>query len=155
MSLPISTVVFETVSDLRLQAGTGNVPVVLLGLSSVTDNNGGNYMWNPTSTVADDGFKTIQVTGVSTGRWVRLINSNTLKGSSVFSSVSLQTAYNISFGTTFPFIPAMVLVQAYSPNAGVSSWVSNVTTTGFTVNFASVPLLGTLNLTVYWLVIKA
>ncbi|MGL4790104.1 MAG: hypothetical protein ACRCW1_01740, partial [Anaerotignaceae bacterium] len=36
------------------------------------DTGGGIYFWNPASTNADDGFYYLQVTGVATGRWVRI-----------------------------------------------------------------------------------
>ena len=42
------------------------------GLSSEGDSGSGHYYWNETSTLADDGFNVLQVTGVATGRWIRI-----------------------------------------------------------------------------------
>lgn len=145
---------FGTVADLRLQAGMQGTIVNLSGLTTANDKNGGNYYWNSASTATDDGISVIKVTNVTTGRWIKMLNENTIKGSKTFNGVTLQTAYPITFDTALPVAPAMVIIQAYSANAAVPSWVSNVTTTGFTVNFASVPLIGTLNLSITYLVIK-
>jgi len=153
-TIPASQLSFGTISDLRAQGSTPNSIALLNGLTAIGDNNGGTYMWNATSTAADDGFITIKVANITTGRWVRLVNSNTIKGTKVLSGLALQTAYVINFDTTLPTIPAMVIIQAYSSNAAVPSWVSNVTTTGFTANFASVPILGTNNIEIRYLIIK-
>ena len=153
-SIPVAKNTFGTISDLRSQAGTDKVQVLLNGLSTVGDNNGGTYMWNATSTATDDGFLVVAATGVQTGRWIRLVNANTIKGTKTLSGTILQTAYNINYDTPLPAIPAMIVVQPYSSNAAVPSWVSNVTTTGFTVNFASVPIVGTNNIEIRYLIIK-
>lgn len=152
-----SQVSFDTITDLRAQAGSPNVIAQLNGLNMVNDGNGGTYMWSASSTATDDGFTTIQVTGVTTGRWVRQVNPNTIKGSQILSGTALQTAYTINYPagvSPLPQIPAMIIVQAYSANAAVLSWVSAVTTTGLTVNFSSVPILGTNNINIYYLIIK-
>lgn len=143
---------FDTVVDLRAVAGSPDVQVLLLGLTSKTDSNGGTYTWDSTSILPDDGFRTLQVTGVTTGRWVRLGNSNTVKSQSTVSGAALTTAYTVNHG--LPFIPVQVYIQPRSSNAAVPSWVSNINATSFTVNFASVPILGTNNIVFDWLVIK-
>jgi len=143
---------FGTLTDLRAMGGSSNVQVLLQGLTAVGDGNGGLYYWNSTSTDADDSFITIKVTNITTGRWKRAANSNTIKGTITFSALTLTTAYNINHG--LPFTPSQVYIQARSPNAAVPSWVSTIDGTKFTVNFASVPLLGTLNLTIDYLIIK-
>jgi len=151
-SMPTASKEFNIVTDLRAQAGTDNIQVSVKGLATVGDQNGGQYYWNATNTDPDDGFITIKVTTVDTGRWKRLPNANTIKGTSTFSSITLQTAYVINHG--LPFTPLQVYIQAKSANAAVPSWISNINATSFTVNFSTVPLLGTLNLTFDWLVIK-
>jgi len=158
-SVAVSPVSFGTVADMRLQGGTAKVQILLLGLANPTDGNGGVYRWDDTSTANDDGFITIKVTNMATGRWVRVANGNTIKGSVTFSSVTLQTAYNVNYvingvTTVLPFIPTQVYVQARTPQAAVPSWISNITASGFTVNFSTVPLLGTLNLTIDFLILK-
>jgi len=151
---PTASKSLGTLSDLRAMAGTPNVQVLVQGLSSIGDQNGGTYYWNSSSTATDDGFTVVKVTTVTTGRWIRMTNSNTIKGLKTLSGLALQTAYNIAYDNTLPSAPAMIIVQAYSANAAVPSWVSNVTSTGFTVNFASVPILGTNNITITYLIIK-
>lgn len=145
---------FNTITDLRAQGGTAGTVVTVSGLTSANDKNGGNYYWDASSTATDDGLLTIKVTNITTGRWIKMLNDNTIKGSATFSGGALQTAYNISYGQTLPFTPTLIIVQPYSANAAVPSWISNVTTTGFTINFASVPILGTNNLSIGWLIIK-
>jgi len=143
---------FGTITDLRSQAGVNNVQVLLQGLSVSGDGNGGVYSWNATSTDADDGFITIKVTSVATGRWKRMANSNTIKGTITFSATVLTTAYNVTHGLNFT--PSQVYIQARSSNAAVPSWVSVIDATKFVVNFASVPILGTNNITIDYLIIK-
>ncbi len=145
---------FGTITDLRGQGATNGTIVNVSGLITANDKNGGNYYWNDQSTATDDGITVIKVTAITTGRWMKMTNDNTIKGSVTLSGAVLQTAYPISYGQTLPFTPAMIIVQAYSSNAAVPSWVSNVTTTGFTVNFASVPILGTNNISITYLIIK-
>lgn len=65
----------EVFADLRA-AGTpdrgGAMPtIVILGKTAINDGLGGVFYWSGASTAtADD--NTIQVTGVSTGRWLRV-----------------------------------------------------------------------------------
>ena len=145
---------FATVTDMRLQGAVSGTIVNLSGLATANDRNGGNYYWNASSTANDDGISVVKVTAITTGRWLKMTNDNTIKGAATFNGTALQTAYAISYGQTLPFIPAMIVVQPYSANAAVPSWVSNVTTTGFTVNFASVPVVGTNNISITYLIIK-
>ena len=153
-TIPVAQLQFSTLSDLRAQGGTPNLLSTLNGLNAVGDGNGGVYMWNDASTATDDGFITIKVANITTGRWIRQLNSNTIKAFKTLSGAALQTAYNITYDTPLPAAPALIIIQAYSANAAVPSWVSNVTSTGFTANFSSVPILGTNNITVGYLIIK-
>ncbi len=59
-----------TIATLRTRVGSGNQTVFVLGNTSVGDGGAGLYYWNSTSTASDDGLTVIQVTGVSTGRWL-------------------------------------------------------------------------------------
>lgn len=144
-SVPISFVALSTVADLRLQQPQTSQMIQLLGLTTFGDGNGGNYYWAPASTTADDGFITVQVTGITTGRWIRIGNSNTLKGSVSFSAVSLQATYTVPFGQTFPFVPKTVIFVARSANAGGGGYVGTITSSNFTYTFNSVPLLGAIS----------
>ncbi len=60
------------VTDLRIQNKNIGVLYLATGNISEGDNNGGTFWWNPTSTASDDGVSVIQVTGVATGRWIRI-----------------------------------------------------------------------------------
>lgn len=150
----LSQIVFNTRTDMRLQAATANTQALLNGLVTMGDNNGGNYMWDATNTSADDGFLVLAVNNVATGRWVRLGNSNTIKFQRTLNGILLTTAYTVPFPMTLPYTPITVLVQPRSANAAVPSWVSDITTTGFTVNFSSVPVVGTNNIIIDIIVVK-
>lgn len=153
-AMPLPAVFFGTRSDIRAQKGTEGVQALLNGLVTSDDGNGGIYKWSNTNTDADDGFITLQVTSVSTGRWKRIANGNTLKGSSTLSGAALQTAYTVPFNQTLPFTPITIIINPRSANAAVPSWISSISTTGFTINFASVPVLGTNNIVIDWIVVK-
>jgi len=149
---PVASKSFGTISDLRSQSGSSNTQVLLQGLNAINDGNGGIYMWDDLSTATDDGLSVIKVASVTTGRWLKMPNSNTIKGNVTFSAAVLQTAYVVNHGLSFA--PNQIYIQARSANAAVPSWVSNITSTSFTVNFASVPILGTNNITIDYLIIK-
>lgn len=152
-STPTPNVTFATVvNDLKSRVGVDGAQVVVSGLQTANDENGGTYMWRSSSTTADNGFTVIQVTGTATGRWHRVGNSNTVKGTVAFNGVLLQTAYVVTHG--LPFAPSQVYIQAMSANAAQLSWVSNITATSFTINFLAVPVVGTNNLVFNWLAIK-
>lgn len=145
---------FPTRTELRKQSGQNKVMVTLSGLITEGDKNGGIYQWDETSILVDDGVSVIKVDNVPTGRWIKKLNENTIKGSVTFSGVTLQTSYNVTFTNPLPFIPAMVFTEATSPNAAVLRYITNKSTTGFTVNFLTVPVLGTANISFDYLVIK-
>jgi len=151
MTIPISLISLETLSDLRVQPPQSKQMIQLLGLNTVTDGNGGTYLWNDTSTATDDGFLVVQVTGVTTGRWLRLGNGNTNKGTSTFNGTGFVSAFTVTHG--LGFTPAQVYVQARTANAA-ANWVTSITSTQFTVNFSTIPLLGTGNIVFDWLLIK-
>lgn len=152
--VPVAPNTYGTVADLRMQAGTPIALVDVSGLLAVNDGNGGSYYWNTTSTITDDGFMVIKANAATTGRWMRIGNSNTLKGTAVLSGAALTTAYTVNYSTTLPFIPISVIVIPRTANAAVPSWVSTITNTGFTVNFTSIPVLGTNNIGIDFVVIK-
>ena len=153
-ALSLPSVFFSTRTDMRSQKGTEGVQVLLNGLVSIDDGNGGVYMWKGANTDTDDGFITLQVTGVATGRWKRIGNGNTLKGQSLLSGGVLQTAYTVNFPQALPFTPITIIINPRSSNAAVPSWISSITTTGFTINFASVPVLGTNNIAFDYIAVK-
>lgn len=155
-AVPQSLVFLSTLTDLRAQVPQINEVVTLMGLSSITDGNGGEYSWNNTSTATDDGFLTIAVTGVTTGRWLRIGNGNTIKGSLTASGISLTSSYTVNYqgNVTLPFTPITAIIIPRSLAAAGPSYVSSITTTGFTVNFVLAPTIGTNNLSFDYIVIK-
>jgi len=144
-------VTFGTLTDLRSAGGQPNSIVFLNGLSALNDGNGGNYMWNSSSTANDDGFLIIKPTAITTGRWMRLANGNTTKGTSTFSGTGFVSSFVVTHN--LGFAPAQIQIQALTQNAA-TNWVTNITSTQFTVNFATIPLLGTNNINFSWLLIK-
>jgi len=153
-TVPVAQLSFSTITDLRAQGGTSNSIAVLNGLTAIGDSNGGTYMWSSSSTAADDGFTIVKVGNITTGRWLRIGNGNTIKGSVTFSATLAQTAYTVNYPTALPFTPITVIVIPRSANSAVPSWVSTITNTGFVVNFASVPILGTNNISIDWICVK-
>jgi len=151
---PVASKQFATIADLRAQAGTDNVIVTLSGLTAMNDKNGGTYQWDAANVSADDGVLIIKVANVTTGRWIKKLNDNVIKGSVIFNGTLLQTAYPVTFTNALPYVPASVFIQPTSTNAAALSWISNKSTTGFTVNFLSVPVIGTSNITFDYIVIK-
>jgi len=153
--IPMSLVTLSTLTDLRGFTPQTNEIVTLMGLTSATDGNGGNYNWNSSSTAIDDGFITIAVTGISTRRWLRIGSGNTIKGNVTSSGISLTTSYTVTYSSgTLPFTPITVLIIPRSLAAAGPSYVSSITTTGFTVNFVVAPTIGTNNLSFDYVVIK-
>lgn len=140
-TIPHALVYLSTVSDLRLQTPQASEVINLMGLSSATDQNGGVYNWNPTSTATDDGFLTIQVTGISTGRWLRVGNGNTIKGTVSSTGIALTFSYTVNYQQgTLPFVPITVLIIGRSAAASGPNYISSITNTGFTVVFTGVPI---------------
>jgi len=152
-------VTYSTRADLKTTAAQDRAQVEISGLLAAYDTNGGRYMWDAASTATDDGFLTISVTGVSTGRWVRLGNSNSIKGSTTFSGTLLTTSYTVNYviggvTTVLPFVPAQIYLQPRTQGAAQPSWITNITASGFTINYTTVPIIGTLNIVNDYLVIK-
>jgi hypothetical protein len=65
-----------TIAALKAASVSGVVsgdPIMLRGYYADADGGGGLFLWNATSTTADNGGTVIQVTGVATGRWIRFV----------------------------------------------------------------------------------
>lgn len=75
------------VSDLQNQRRNLGVIFLATGLTVQGDAGGGIYFWEPASTVPADGFYSIQVTGVSVGRWIRIY-----AGSSIYNTDGALTS---------------------------------------------------------------
>jgi len=88
-SLPVTG--FETVANLRNypDADSPNWTrlglVMLAGQTTFRDGGFAFYMWDPTSSEADDGFNTIKPTAITgAGRW-RVVTSASADGASLYS----------------------------------------------------------------------
>lgn len=72
---PAKTV--SSMAALRLVSGAEDGQTIALsGYSSENDGGGGIFVWNATSTTADDGGTIIAPTGVGTGRWYRVFTGD-------------------------------------------------------------------------------
>lgn len=62
----------SNIAALKLRAGAfDNQRVFVSEYNTGTDVGGGSFVWNSTSTVADNGVTVFEVSGVTTGRWIR------------------------------------------------------------------------------------
>lgn len=66
----------NTYADLRAFTGTTGSQVFLRGGSSAGDGGQGVFYWSAASTAADNGSTVIAPSGATTGRWLRLANTN-------------------------------------------------------------------------------
>jgi len=137
---------FDSLSDLAAQGGGTEGAVVYVAYATVPDDRGGGqYRWSMTSTATPDGSNTIQVTGVSIGRWTRIKNNIYNSQLVSFQVVSLLTkAYVVTHG--LPFTPSGVLLTPLTQAAGALGggyWITNINATDFTINFQSLLVIGT------------
>lgn len=59
-------------TDLRNQNKNISSVFVVTGVTTQGDGGGGTFWWDASSILPDDGISVIQVTGVATGRWVKI-----------------------------------------------------------------------------------
>jgi hypothetical protein len=133
--------VFKTAADLSTQTGVHNTLYSIIGLNTMIDRNGGPYLYDSTSLATPDGFSVVKPNGVpvtNKGRFLKQSNPNTLKVLVTVTGVITQTAYPISFGTTLPMVPVMVIPVLQSSSFVSAPGVTNITASGCTLNFASV-----------------
>lgn len=62
--------IFNTLAELKTRVGTTKQSVTTLGYYTSGDEGGNTFYWDNSSTLTDNGGTIIQVTGVSTGRWI-------------------------------------------------------------------------------------
>ena len=74
----MANLVIENIAKLRLRKGTAHSKVYVLGYYTENDRGGGNFYWNSSSTATEDNGFIIKVTGVTTGRWIRIIEDGVL-----------------------------------------------------------------------------
>ena len=61
------------IAELKTKIGRYNQKVNVLFYSTIGDTGGGTFYWNKTSTATADDAMIVQVTGVTTGRWIRIV----------------------------------------------------------------------------------
>lgn len=91
---------FSLMSDLSNQVGVDGIVVTVNGKVSMNDGWQSTYMWNSSSTATADGFNVIQVTGVSTGRWVRAMIAINIVSAAATLDLGNITSYYTFTGTT-------------------------------------------------------
>jgi hypothetical protein len=93
------------VLDLRNQNRNLSTVFLATGLVTEGDNAGGIYLWEASNTTPDDGFYSIQVTGVAVGRWIRIgaaSNIYTSDGTLLSNRTVTLGGYTLTFaGSTF------------------------------------------------------
>lgn len=84
----LKSVTLETLAALRRTVGDplgekGPRSIILAGGTDVMDATAGVWVWDPTSTLTDDGVSVIQVSGVIAGRWRKLSGATAPAGTSM------------------------------------------------------------------------
>lgn len=118
--------VFNTIADLKLQMGSPNSVVYVTGGSALSDYRGAFYVWDASSTATEDmtSYNIIQVTGATTGRWIR-------------TNQSIQI---LPQGTLFRIGPLKILAASGTTNASGEFTLNATTenTSGGTAIFSSI-----------------
>lgn len=74
--------IFNNIAALRAYNNPTLIPLLkvadVLGYYVKGDEGGGNFTWNPASTAADNGGTIIQPTGITTGRWERVMDGKAI-----------------------------------------------------------------------------
>lgn len=73
-------------------------------------------------------------------------------GTATFDGVALETDYIITHG--LGYTPTFVIIQATSADACDNSWISDITSSTFTITFQMNPTTGTDNLSFSWLAVR-
>ena len=136
MGFNTATVTFDTVTDLKGNAGSvSNERATLLGYNSVGDDGGGEFYWNSTSTATVDNGVVFAVTGVMTGRWIRLFNTSLnpryygAKGDSTTDdSTAFSNCLNSAYSSNIYITDGTYVVQSISVNGTKSITVSEKAT---------------------------
>jgi hypothetical protein len=135
------------VTDLRTQ--NRNIGILYIASGSVTpgDSYGGMYLWDATSTAADDSFYVIQVTGVAVGRWIRIgaaSNIYTSNGTLLNNRTVTLGGYTLSFaGSLFSTIFNADGTVAFGSLVGVGSRYVVAGPTGVLGTAGTIPGPGT------------
>lgn len=140
MSYNNSINTFDKISDLKLQRAAPNIRVNVLGYNEPGDEGGGSFYWDDTSVDSEDGGTVFSVSGVSEGRWKRIIADNTIsikhfgcKGDGITDdTIKLQAAFNTAkiYGASV-FIPKTE--NGYLVSTTINNTGCNIKSDGATV----------------------
>lgn len=146
----------DNIAALRLttpvaQGNVSNVASYYAGWAATTMGpiGGGLFSWNATSTTADDGWSTIKVTAITTGRWLRL-NKQSLpleafgaKGGTVDDSAAFALALASGVGDVYGMQPSYTITTKQVVPAGVNLHFGgyNYTTLNLAANVVGIELL--------------
>lgn len=129
----INAITFDSIAQLRLNSNIGRVDI--LGYYTKGDGGGGTFYWDSTSTETDNAGTIIQATGMTTGRWKRVVSGAVnvkwfgAKGDGVTDdTVAIQKAidhvtYILTNGSVF--IPAGVYNISYQGTTDTVDKVSD------------------------------
>jgi hypothetical protein len=79
--------------DLRLRIGRHEATIVLLGINTPGDNEGGLFFWDESSVLNDDNFDVFKVVDINTGRWIRA-TSGVVDFSVIYENLKNDTEWN-------------------------------------------------------------
>lgn len=110
MAQNLVTRVFDSIAELVLRVGSNRSNAKVLGYYLPGDGGGSDFYWDSTSTLPHDGGMVFEVQGISTGRWLRDVESGSLNikwfgAKSYFLNGNVETA--------FDNIPVFERTQAY------------------------------------------
>lgn len=70
----MQSVKINNITELKTRRGSDKAIVEVLGYYTSGDEGGGKFYWDVTSTETDNGGTILQVSGVTTGRWKRIVD---------------------------------------------------------------------------------
>lgn len=97
----INAITFDNIAQLKLNSNIGRVDV--LGYYIKGDGGGGQFYWDSASTETDNGGTIIQATGITTGRWKRVL-TDTISAKEFGIKSNLTDDDTISLQSFFTFL---------------------------------------------------
>lgn len=162
VTIPVTSA--ANLTALRATGPSASNGIMLLGNAASGDGGGGEYAWKALDTRSDDGGQIVAVTGISTGRWVRITDSVVnVKDYGAKGDVQIITngvtngTTTLSVGSGTPFTTAdqgkiiVVTNPATSPAGGSSVQTTIAAVISSTqVTLGSAPSFSISNALVHW-----